>query len=237
MSDSEQQAASEETSTAIVVKSDKSEDAFPKPDLRGHMAKSVEVASLNVDGIALTGKLTMSMDDVTEEEFVGALLDGSGASVKIKFQPGSRAKIHASSFYSGPVKEDGFSGQNVTAIHDQVALVGNATSGVHNGRAKIYKTGGEIYNGAVKDSVAHGRGVLKAGDTAMRGQFNGGLPVGKFSVSSISDNSTYTTVFDDSGKEMLTKRSKRRLSSDEADEDEDEENKRAKTSGADAVED
>lgn len=220
------------SSTALVVKTDKVEDSFPKPDPRGHLSKAADVQSLNIGGVALSGKLVFGME-ADEQTFLKGLLDGSGSTVKIAFQPGSKAKIHGtSSFYSGSVKEDGLSGQNVTAIHDQTALVGNAHAGIHCGRAKIYKTGGEVYTGAVKDSVANGRGVLRAGDTTMRGSFVDGAPVGKFHVASVSDGSSYSTQFDPSGKELLAKRSKRKLEPepDEVDEEDEVEGKQAKTS-------
>ena len=220
-----QQIVAEEPSTAIVLKDTtlvRDVDAPPKPDPRGHVCKAVEVQSLCVGGVVVSGKIMLSMDNITEEQLVAGLVDGSGASVNLRFQPGCKAKVHAEGIYfAGPIKADGFSGNAVTVCKDKgVSLVGVATSAVHNGRARIFKDG-EVYSGQVRNSLANGRGQTKAGDLVLKGSYSDGLAVGKFVVKSLSDGSSYTTFFNE-GIEQIARRSKRKLEPDDEPDEPDE---------------
>lgn len=221
MSDAEQPVESETTTLAVKSNASSMGDVCPKPEPKGHVKKSFDVDGLAIGNVVVAGKFVLAAEGA-EGDVVRGLLDGSKAAVSLSVLPGSRARIYHNDFYAaGVFKDTGLTTRDGMLVSGGETLVGGIVSGVGSGRAKIYSPN-EVYSGSVEGSKPSGKGVVRAADTMMRGTFaTGGLPHGRFTVTSISDGSTYTATFEQ-GREVLAKRSKRRFGDYDGPDNEDE---------------
>lgn len=215
----------EQPETTLVVKRSAAallrDATAPKVELRGRVARHVEVESLSLGGgLVVSGKLLLEHGQEDDRAAVRSLLDGSGADVTVKFLPNSKGKVWTTDgFYSGGFREDGLTGKECVLIEGDRAYAGQALSGMGCGRGRIHKSGGDVFSGAVCDTKASGRGTLLAGNYALRGVFKDDKPDGRFHVSHLEDGSSYAALYVD-GTEQLSRRGKRKASTALADYDE-----------------